>query len=205
MGRRKLEIKRIEDKSARQVTFSKRRNGLLKKAKELSVLCDVDVGVIIFSCRGKLYHYSSTKSLTEILQSYHSRAEKEPISSTGVSDKQEQCSKFTGFLTSGELLQIVERELGEPCIDKLSVTDLVNLETQLQAALIRARSTKTRLMLDSISSLNEQEKMLAEDNKQMEEKIVGTKNSNAMKMIDLNVVADSQTMGAQQHHLVGFL
>ncbi|XP_075504689.1 agamous-like MADS-box protein AGL27 [Primulina tabacum] len=205
MGRRKLEIKRIEDKSARQVTFSKRRNGLLKKAKELSVLCDVDVGVIIFSCRGKLYHYSSTKSLTEILQSYHSRAEKEPISSTGVSDKQEQCSKFTGFLTSGELLQIVERELGEPCIDKLSVTDLVNLETQLQAALIRARSTKTRLMLDSISSLNEQEKMLAEDNKQMEEKIVGTKNSNAMKMIDLNVVADSQTTGAQQHHLVGFL
>ncbi|XP_073302457.1 agamous-like MADS-box protein AGL27 [Primulina huaijiensis] len=200
MGRRKLEIKRIEDKSARQVTFSKRRNGLLKKAKELSVLCDVDVGVIIFSCRGKLYHYSSTKSLMEILQSYHSRAEKEPISSTGVTEKQEQCSKFTGFLTSGDLLQIVERELGEPCIDKLSVTDLVNLETQLQAALIRARSTKTRLMLDSISSLNEQEKMLAEDNKQMEEKIVGTKNSNAMKMIDLNVVADSQTTGAQQHH-----
>ncbi|KAL0421580.1 UNVERIFIED_CONTAM: MADS-box protein EJ2 [Sesamum latifolium] len=60
MGRRKLEIKRIEDKSARQVTFTKRRNGLLKKAKELSVLCDVDVGVIIFSSRGKLYHYCST-------------------------------------------------------------------------------------------------------------------------------------------------
>ncbi|GFP88397.1 agamous-like mads-box protein agl11 [Phtheirospermum japonicum] len=57
MGRRKLEIKRIEDKSARQVTFSKRRNGLLKKAKELSVLCDLDVAVIIFSCRGKLFHY----------------------------------------------------------------------------------------------------------------------------------------------------
>ncbi|KAK4488749.1 hypothetical protein RD792_004532 [Penstemon davidsonii] len=60
MGRRKLEIKRIEDKSARQVTFSKRRNGLLKKAKELSVLCDVEVGAIIFSNRGKLYNYCST-------------------------------------------------------------------------------------------------------------------------------------------------
>ncbi|XP_073132677.1 agamous-like MADS-box protein AGL27 isoform X2 [Henckelia pumila] len=118
---------------------------------------------------------------------------------------QEQCSKYTGFLTSGELLQIVERELGEPCIDKLSVTDLVNLETQLQAALIRTRSTKTRLLLDSISSLNEQEKMLAEDNKQMEEKIVGSKNHHGMNMIDLNVVADSQTTGAQQHHLVGLL
>ncbi|KAK4402627.1 UNVERIFIED_CONTAM: MADS-box transcription factor 2 [Sesamum calycinum] len=67
MGRRKLEIKRIEDKSARQVTFTKRRNGLLKKAKELSVLCDVDVGVIIFSSRGKLYHYCSTnRTLTSL-------------------------------------------------------------------------------------------------------------------------------------------
>ncbi|XP_073155719.1 MADS-box protein FLOWERINGUS C-like [Henckelia pumila] len=94
MGRRKLEIKRIEDKSARQVTFSKRRNGLLKKAKELSVLCDVDVGVIIFSCRGKLYHYSSTKSLTEILQSYHSRAEDDTISSAGVREKQDYIEFF---------------------------------------------------------------------------------------------------------------
>ncbi|PIN16360.1 hypothetical protein CDL12_10994 [Handroanthus impetiginosus] len=49
MGRRKLEIKRIEDKSAREVTFTKRRNGLLKKAKELLVLCDVDVTAIILS------------------------------------------------------------------------------------------------------------------------------------------------------------
>ncbi|PIN10777.1 hypothetical protein CDL12_16629 [Handroanthus impetiginosus] len=65
MGRRKLEIKRIEDKSARQVTFTKRRNGLLKKAKELSVLCDVDVAAIIFSSRGKLYHFCSSKRYLE--------------------------------------------------------------------------------------------------------------------------------------------
>ncbi|KAL2517661.1 Leucine-rich repeat (LRR) family protein [Abeliophyllum distichum] len=43
MDRKKLDIKQIEDKSARQETFSKRRNGLLKKAKELAVLCDVDI------------------------------------------------------------------------------------------------------------------------------------------------------------------
>lgn len=67
MGRRKLEIKRIEDKSARQVTFSKRRNGLLKKAKELSVLCDLDIGVIIYSCGGKLYQYCSSNNRLVIL------------------------------------------------------------------------------------------------------------------------------------------
>ncbi|KAL8037964.1 hypothetical protein ABFX02_11G072400 [Erythranthe guttata] len=60
MGRKKLEIKRIEDNGARMVCFSKRRNGLIKKAKELSVLCDVDLAAIIFSNRGKLFQYCST-------------------------------------------------------------------------------------------------------------------------------------------------
>lgn len=52
---------RIENKINRQVSFSKRRNGLLKKAYELSVLCDAEVAVIIFSSRGKLYEFGSTE------------------------------------------------------------------------------------------------------------------------------------------------
>ena len=59
MGRGKVELKRIENKINRQVTFSKRRNGLLKKAYELSVLCDAEVALIIFSSRGKLYEFGS--------------------------------------------------------------------------------------------------------------------------------------------------
>ncbi|XP_031398393.1 agamous-like MADS-box protein AGL15 isoform X6 [Punica granatum] len=60
MGRGKIEIKRIENANSRQVTFSKRRNGLLKKAQELAILCDAEVAVIIFSNTGKLYEYSSS-------------------------------------------------------------------------------------------------------------------------------------------------
>jgi SRF-type transcription factor (DNA-binding and dimerisation domain) len=60
MGRGRVELKRIENKINRQVTFAKRRNGLLKKAYELSVLCDAEVGLIIFSHRGRLYEFSST-------------------------------------------------------------------------------------------------------------------------------------------------
>lgn len=61
LGRGRIEIKKIENLSSRQVTFSKRRNGLLKKAKELSVLCDAEVAVIVFSSTGKLYEFSSTR------------------------------------------------------------------------------------------------------------------------------------------------
>ncbi|KAI5576788.1 hypothetical protein POPTR_009G079000v4 [Populus trichocarpa] len=62
MGRGKIVIRRIDNSTSRQVTFSKRRNGLLKKAKELSILCDAEIGVIIFSSTGKLYDYANTRS-----------------------------------------------------------------------------------------------------------------------------------------------
>ncbi|KAJ0526549.1 putative transcription factor MADS-type1 family [Helianthus annuus] len=62
MGRGKIVIRKIEDTTSRQVTFSKRRNGFLKKAKEIAILCDAQVGVIIFSSTGKLSEFSSTRS-----------------------------------------------------------------------------------------------------------------------------------------------
>ncbi|GMN61730.1 hypothetical protein TIFTF001_030821 [Ficus carica] len=59
MGRGRVQLKRIENKINRQVTFSKRRSGLLKKAHEISVLCDAEVALIGFSTKGKLFEYST--------------------------------------------------------------------------------------------------------------------------------------------------
>jgi hypothetical protein len=61
MVRGKTQMRRIENATSRQVTFSKRRNGLLKKAFELSVLCDAEVALIVFSPRGKLYEFASSR------------------------------------------------------------------------------------------------------------------------------------------------
>ncbi|CAD5170058.1 unnamed protein product [Musa acuminata subsp. malaccensis] len=69
MGRGKIEIKRIENTTNRQVTFCKRRNGLLKKAYELSVLCDAEVALVVFSSRGRLYEYA-TSSVKESIERY---------------------------------------------------------------------------------------------------------------------------------------
>ncbi|KAL7099023.1 hypothetical protein ACP275_09G056000 [Erythranthe tilingii] len=77
MWRKRLEIKRIKENSARMICFSKRRNGLIKKARELSVLCDVDVAAIFFSKRAKLYEYCSTDRMAQVLQQYQSRVESE--------------------------------------------------------------------------------------------------------------------------------
>ena len=62
MTRKKIEIKKIDNITARQVTFSKRRRGLFKKAKELATLCDAEIGLIVFSSTGKLYDYASSRS-----------------------------------------------------------------------------------------------------------------------------------------------
>lgn len=61
MGRGRVQLKRIENKTSQQVTFFKRRSGLLKKASEISVLCDAQVALIIFSTKGKLFEYSSER------------------------------------------------------------------------------------------------------------------------------------------------
>ncbi|KAK4348861.1 hypothetical protein RND71_031616 [Anisodus tanguticus] len=70
MGRVKLQIKKIENTTNRQVTFSKRRNGLIKKAYELSVLCDVDVVLIMFSPSGRVSTFSGNKSIEDIMARY---------------------------------------------------------------------------------------------------------------------------------------
>jgi hypothetical protein len=64
-GKRKrgrVELRRIEDRTSRQVRFSKRRTGLFKKAYELSVLCDAQVALIVFSPAGRLYEFASSTS-----------------------------------------------------------------------------------------------------------------------------------------------
>ncbi|KAG1330947.1 hypothetical protein COCNU_02G009150 [Cocos nucifera] len=67
MRRGKVQIRRIEDKASRQVTFSKRRGGLFKKARELAVLCDAEVGLIVFSPSGKPYEFCSSSRCDSIL------------------------------------------------------------------------------------------------------------------------------------------
>lgn len=63
MTRRKIQIKKIDSITARQVTFSKRRKGLFKKAQELSTLCDAEIALLVFSSTGKLFDYASSRFL----------------------------------------------------------------------------------------------------------------------------------------------
>jgi len=66
MGRKKIDIKKITSDKNRQVTFNKRRVGLMKKAMELSVLCGCEVGLIL-NFDAKLFVYASN-DIDEIIR-----------------------------------------------------------------------------------------------------------------------------------------
>ncbi|MQL82071.1 hypothetical protein Taro_014522 [Colocasia esculenta] len=71
MGRGKVEIKRIENATNRQVTYSKRKNGIIKKAREISVLCNARVCLVIFSSAGKMIEFcSDSTTLPSMLEEY---------------------------------------------------------------------------------------------------------------------------------------
>lgn len=70
MGRAKIEIKKLNNSNGRQATYSKRKQGILKKAHELSILCDIDLILLMFSPSGKAAICSGNKSIEEVIGKY---------------------------------------------------------------------------------------------------------------------------------------
>ncbi|KAI3467215.1 hypothetical protein Pfo_023878 [Paulownia fortunei] len=166
MGRGKVQLKRIENKINRQVTFSKRRAGLLKKAHEISVLCDAEVALIVFSHKGKLFEYSTDScSMDRILEKYerYSFAERQLVANEPQSPAN-WTLEYSKLRARIDLLQRNHRHYMGEDLDSMSLKDLQNLEQQLDTALKNIRSRKNQLLYDSISELQQKEKAIQEQN-----------------------------------------
>ncbi|MQL94783.1 hypothetical protein Taro_027458, partial [Colocasia esculenta] len=140
MGRGRVELKRIENKINRQVTFAKRRNGLLKKAYELSVLCDAEVALIVFSSRGKVYEFSSG-SMLKTLERYQKCSYS--VAETVVPSKETQSwyQEYLRLKGRVETLQRSQRNLLGEDLGSLNTGELEQLESQLEMSLKHIRST----------------------------------------------------------------
>ncbi|XP_054802771.1 agamous-like MADS-box protein FUL-L [Prosopis cineraria] len=172
MGRGRVQLKRIENSSSRHVTFSKRRNGLLKKANEISVLCDAQVALIVFSCRGKLTEFSShSSSMDNILERYERCSHSEQLAGTN-SDSQGNLSlELFKLTTRAEVLQKNIRNYEGEDLDPLSLKELQSLEHQLDNALKRIRMKKNQIMMESISERHKMEKALKDQNNMLAKKV----------------------------------
>ncbi|XP_028068299.1 agamous-like MADS-box protein AGL8 homolog [Camellia sinensis] len=169
---RQVALKRIANKINRPVTFSKRRSGLLKNAHEISVLCDADIGLIIFSAKGKLFEYSTTSCMERILERYerYSYAERQLVAAD-IDSQVRWTLEHVKLQARLEVLDRTQRHFMGEDLDTLSVKELQSLEHQLDSALKHIRSRKNQLMNDSISELQTKDKALLEENKLLAKKI----------------------------------
>ncbi|ONI19959.1 hypothetical protein PRUPE_3G307800 [Prunus persica] len=219
MGRGKVQLKRIDDKIRRQVTFSKRRSGLIKKARELSVLCSVEVGLIIFSAKGRLYEFCSGErfqlvelntlhkeeknlvlfaNLGKVLERYQIHNDEENAAPKSGGGTGKNPSEWNGLCAGpNRSLKTIQSELEAQNIENLDVTELTQLEKQLDTLLRQTRSRKTQLMMDSLTALIEKEKQLQEEKLLMEKEIAELKEQKNKEQAE---EADQQSCSANNNN-----
>ncbi|KAK7860252.1 floral homeotic protein deficiens [Quercus suber] len=139
MARGKIQIKRIENTTNRQVTYSKRRNGLFKKANELTVLCDAKVSMIMISSTGKVQEYVSPSTTTKQLIDEYQKAKEIDIWSSHYERMQRELKKLKEVNRS--LRTEIRQRRGESAND-LSLEKMHILEQDMESAVKVIRDRK---------------------------------------------------------------
>jgi hypothetical protein len=191
MAGERREIRRIESSAARQVTFSKRRRGLFKKAEELAVLCDADVALVVFSSTGKLSQFASS-SMNEVIDKYSAHSK-----NLGKSDQQPELdlnlehNKYNSLNEQLAEASLHLRHMRGEELGALSVGELQQMEKNLETGLQRVICTKDRQFMQQISDLQQKGTLLAEENMRLRNQMPQVPTACMMAAVDTeNVVAE---------------
>nr|AIU94278.1 DAM6 for dormancy associated MADS-box transcription factor [Prunus pseudocerasus] len=170
MMREKIKIKKIDYLPARQVTFSKRRRGLFKKAAELSVLCESEVAVVIFSATGKLFDYSSS-SIEDVIERY--KAHTNGVQKSNKQFLELQLENENHIKLSKELEEKSRqlRQMKGEDLEGLNLDELLKLEQLVEGSLGRVIETKEELIMSEIIALEKKGAELVETNNQLRQRM----------------------------------
>ncbi|XP_057857882.1 agamous-like MADS-box protein MADS1 isoform X2 [Cryptomeria japonica] len=165
MGRGKIEVKKIENITNRQVTFCKRRNGLKKKAEELAILCDAEVALVIFSTRGKLFEYSShgMRRTIEKFKSLNIHNNNNGFISPEANTQQlkQQAIKLRQDI---DILSEKRNHMLGQGISSLKHKDLKQLEQKLDKGYARVRKRKEEALFEEIEKIRKKEAYIQQIN-----------------------------------------
>nr|ADD25206.1 AG3 [Nymphaea odorata] len=205
MGRGKVEIKRIENTTNRQVTFCKRRNGLLKKAYELSVLCDAEVALIVFSSRGRLFEYANNNIKATIDRYKKACAESSNANSVTEANAQYYQQEATKVRQQIQILQNANRHLMGESLSNLSVKELKQLENKIERGITRIRSKKNELLFAEIEYMQKRELELQSDNMYLRAKVAESERAQHSNMLPGSDYETMQTFDSRNFFSVNML
>ncbi|XP_024028815.1 MADS-box protein SVP [Morus notabilis] len=165
MAREKIKIKKIDNVTARQVTFSKRRRGLFKKAQELSVLCDAEVALVVFSSTGKLFEYSSS-SMSDLIE----RRNIQHNNPQQLDLELQLHYNMNRFRLSKEVedKSLKLRQMMGVDLQGLTLDELQQLEKKLEAGLTRVHEIKENRFMSDIAALEKEVMVLHSKGKTLE-------------------------------------
>ncbi|KAH7849657.1 hypothetical protein Vadar_021039 [Vaccinium darrowii] len=171
MVRGKTRMRRIENPTNRQITFCKRRNGILKKAFELSVLCDAEVALIVFSPAGKLYEFASSSTL-ETMERYREYWKDVQVDHTLeekiIQHLKEDAAEMTKKI---EAMEVAKRRLSGEGLELCTNEELQQIEQQLERSMSKVRSRKMQVFKKQVGQFKEKEKSLEAENATLREKL----------------------------------
>ncbi|XP_022131965.1 MADS-box protein JOINTLESS [Momordica charantia] len=186
MAREKIKIKKIDNLTARQVTFSKRRRGLMKKAEELAVLCDADVALLIFSATGKLFEYSSS-SIKDVIGRYNLHSNNIGKLEYPSLELQLENSNHVRLCKDVADKSHQLRQMRGEDLQGLNLEDLKQLERVLEVGLARVLHTKEQKIMSEISALELKGARLMEENRKLKQKMLRLSNERIPVLADSDV------------------
>ncbi|NP_001234077.2 floral homeotic protein DEFICIENS [Solanum lycopersicum] len=164
MARGKIQIKKIENQTNRQVTYSKRRNGLFKKANELTVLCDAKVSIVMISSTGKLHEFISPSITTKQLFDLYQKTIGVDIWTTHYEKMQEQLRKLKDV--NRNLRKEIRQRMGESLND-LNYEQLEELMENVDNSLKLIRERKFKVIGNQIETYRKKVRNVEEINRNL--------------------------------------
>ncbi|KAK4481318.1 hypothetical protein RD792_012203 [Penstemon davidsonii] len=171
MGRGKIEVKRIENNTSRQVTFSKRKAGLFKKTHELSVLCDANIGLIVFSSRGKLTEYC-TPPLSRYLRALVEER----------TDRDQVLKELSRMKKETFNLQLNLQKYKGDDLSNVRFDELNELEKQLELSVHKVRARKFQLLHEQLENLKRT--LMSNDEMQRQAEIEQHQQMTELKLVE---------------------
>ncbi|KAK2660641.1 hypothetical protein Ddye_007174 [Dipteronia dyeriana] len=170
MARGKIQIKRIENSTNRQVTYSKRRNGLFKKARELTVLCDAKVSLIMISSTNKVQEYISPSAIStkEFFDQYQ-RTSGIDLWSSPYENMQESLKKLKEV--NRNLRREIRQRIGEG-LNGLKFKQICALQQEIDESLKVTRERRLKVMSNQIETTRKKVRNLEGVNSKLENRVV---------------------------------